>query len=168
MSLLPYDVNTYLKTKLLADNANASSRLYGYWPNNNLNFVPLNAPEPCDPSGQPLGLVYVRYYWAPNIPSITRYFHRRDRIRFYIMGRDFDKMWSTGERIVEILNPVDRIPEPIGSAAGSKPNNFVYHTWITGSNSMAPIEIGGLASFMLEFEFRYAQYTDVNGNATES
>lgn len=164
MSLLPYDINTYLKTKLLADNADTDSRLYGYWPNNNLQIVPMNDPEPCDPSGNSMGLTYIRYFWLPNVRSLNTYFIRRDRIRYYVMGRDFDQMWSTGERMVEIFNPLAQSPTIIGSAAGTKPNNRVFHTWITGSNSMAPTEIGGLGAFMLEFEFRYTQITDSNGN----
>ena len=164
MSLLPYDVNAYLLTKLIADNTNSSSRLYGYWPNNNINIIPMNDPEPCDPSDQPLGLTYIRYFWQPNILSSGRYFIRRDRMRYYVMGRDYDQMWSTGERMVEIFNPVAVQPTAITSGSGSKPSNRIFHSWITGSNTTAPTEIGGLAAFMLEFEFRYVQYKDANGN----
>lgn len=171
MSLLPYDVNTYVKSKLLTDNANVNSSLKGFWPTSDyLQFVPLNEAEPCTPDGQPLGVVYVRYFWMPNVMSMRTYFIRKDRIRYYVMGRDYDQMWKVSERIVEILDPVHQnpvlaTPKPLPASTG-KPENFIFSSWIIGSNSMAPTEIGGLAATMLEFEVRYRQDKDLNGEVT--
>ena len=143
MAILPYDVNSYLKTH--AD-------LAGY----NLEFVPLNDPEPCDGSGNPLGVPYIRYFWSPNILSMNKYFIRTDRIRYYIMSRDYDKGWQLADKITQILNPKDiagghhQIPCDDGT-------NRILSSRTTGSNTAAPTQLGGHAQTMLEFEFRYVR-----------
>lgn len=148
MTLLPYDVNSYLKT-----HASMTGLLTTLGVTGTLDIVPLNDPEPCDSSGSPLRRPFIRYYWLPNINSLEGWFVRKDRIRYYIMDRDYDRMMRIANTMILILNPqASANPHKIACSDGS---NRIFHSRIVSSNMLNPNEAGGLAASMLEFELRY-------------
>lgn len=146
MALLPYDINNYIKT-----HASIVAILSTYGIATPLEIVPLNTAEPC--SSQINGLPFLRYFWMPNIVSTEKYFIRRDRVRYYVMDRDFDRGWAIANKLTILFNQrAAGNPHVVTCADNS---NRIFHSKITASNSMAPNEANGLAQTMLEFEFRY-------------
>lgn len=149
MALLPYDVNSFIKTHSAMTSLLSTLGVTG-----TLDIVPLNEPEPCNAAGTPLARPFLRYFWMPNIVSANKYFIRRDRVRYYVMDRDFDRNWQIANTLVKILgNPELRgNPHKIPCSDGA---NRIFYSTITASNSTAPNEVNGLAQTMLEFEIKY-------------
>lgn len=143
--VLPFDVNAAIKA-----DATITSLAGG----TAINIIPLNNAEPCDSSGSPLGKVFLRYYWMPGQFSINRWFMRRDKIRYYVMDRDYVRMMKVADRLIYMLN---NVTEPENGHIVTCEDNLLHvkHSWITNSTTLMPNEKNGLAQVMLEFEFRY-------------
>lgn len=154
--ILPYDVNAYLSTHSTLTGVLST---YGL---SSIQILPLNSEEPCSTTTDDCGNTiqtfgpFITYFWMPGVRSNEAYFLRKDRIRYHVLDRDFDRMWNIAEALVEILDteiPAGKIP-----IACSDHKNKIMNYFLTNSKTNAPRESGGLADTMLEFEFLYTRY----------
>lgn len=144
MALLPYDINAFLKADPVITNlAGGPIEIQAFVATEDCNIT--------DFFGKPI----IRYHWAPNITSARKYLIRNDRIRYYVMDRNYDRMMGIGERMVAILDQEHRADILIPSVGNT---NLIMWSRIVQANTMAPVERDGMAQFMLDFEFKYTIY----------
>jgi hypothetical protein len=145
MALLPYDINAFIQADPVITSLAGGT----------IDISAFLATEDCgiaDFYGKPI----MRFHWMPNINSAKKYFLRNDRIRYYIMDRNYDRMMGIGERMVEILDQEQRAQILIPSIGGT---NVIMWSRILNSQTIQPTERDGMAQFLLDFEFKYTVQT---------
>ncbi len=152
MAILPYDVNAYLKQH---DALLDLLETYGL---DGIDIIPLNQAEPCDDefddgAGGAIGKPFIRYKWLPGVFSNPRVFLRRDRIRYYVMDRDFDRMWQITNVLVQIFSATTTPQQPVIPCDSS--DNVIFNYYVTRSDTKEPREPSGLAEQMIEVEFTF-------------
>lgn len=139
-NLVVYDINSFIK------NDSTITSLAG----GQIVIMPLVATENCNATytGSPL----IRYYWMPGLYSTNNYWTRRDRIKYYVMDRDIDRLFQVTDRMVRIL---DAQGVPLPKIPCLDNTHRIDWTGLMTSASIHPKEVNGLAQEMLEFEVHY-------------
>lgn len=132
MGVSVYDVNTYLiDDSTLANIAGKT-----------MSFFPVVAPSS---ESAP----FVVYYYQPMVPDVESYWMRCDYVRYSIFDSDAERLYSLGERLMELLT----IGDLVSASGGITANNVrALSSYQVGSSITNPIEKEGWYRLNLDFK----------------
>jgi hypothetical protein len=143
MSIMVYDVNTFLK----ADSA--LQTIAGKSVASPMDMYPLIGYGVDDPN---YPVPFIVYYWEPFNKGVEQYWNRADVLRYNIYDSDADRCFLLANRIIKLLGEGDSVSKSGGITSA---DNRILSSQLLTSFSEEPVEKEGWYAIVLSFEVMY-------------
>jgi hypothetical protein len=143
MSIVAYDVNTFLK----ADNT--LQTIAGKTTGSPMDMYPLIGYGTDDPE---YPVPFIVYDWEPSNKGVEQYWNRSDTVRYTIYDSDADRCFKVANRILKLLGEGDSVSQSGGITSN---DNRILSSRLMSSASEEPVEKEGWYTVILSFELLY-------------
>jgi len=143
MSIVAYDVNTFLKADATLQT------IAGKTVGSPMDMYPLIGYGTDDPD---YPVPFIVYAWEPFSMGVEQYWNRADAIRYTIYDSDADRCFKVANRIIKLLGEGDSVSQSGGVTSS---DDRILSSRFMNSFAEEPVEKEGWYTVVLSFELLY-------------